>query len=111
MKEQFIPYQQATHLKELGFNEKCFDVHRDVKPGRCKPRDRTPKILWQQAFDWFREKHNLFGIIDFHASRNSYMFKIKNKEYVDADYEFETYQEARSSCLNKIIQIVESKQL
>ena len=26
MKEQFIPYEQALELKELGFNEPCFAI-------------------------------------------------------------------------------------
>ena len=55
MKKQFTPYEISVKLKELGFNEKCFDVYSDVKSVgmfRNSPRDRTPKILWQQAFDW-----------------------------------------------------------
>ena len=38
MNKEFIPYEQALHLKELGFNEGCFGYYvltetRDYKNG------------------------------------------------------------------------------
>ena len=67
MKKQFIPYEMSVKLKELGFNEKCFDVYSDVKSVgmfRNSPRDRTPKILWQQAFDWLFNKFSYLCVIN-----------------------------------------------
>ena len=31
MEKEFIPYEQALALKELGFNEPCFAYHRKDK--------------------------------------------------------------------------------
>jgi len=80
MNEQFIPYEQAIALKELGFDEKCFGYYKSFYPFRfslmsdwkagistiknsekVKHEDHQGPTapLWQQAFDWFREKYNL----------------------------------------------------
>ena len=75
MKNQFIQYEMSVKLKELGFNEKCFDVYSDVKSVgmfRNSPRDRTPKILWQQAF--------------------SYIFKISNGKINISIYGNDNYE-------------------
>ena len=76
MKKQFTPYEMSVKLKELGFNEKCFDVHSDVKSVgifRNSPRDRTPKILWQQAFDFFMENYGYISSVTF--SKNIFRFQ------------------------------------
>jgi hypothetical protein len=35
MEKEFIPYEQALALKELGFDEKCFAtwIERDIRDG------------------------------------------------------------------------------
>lgn len=47
MKKEFIPYQQALELKELGFNEKCAAHYCVQAP------------TYGQAFRFFRDKYNL----------------------------------------------------
>lgn len=47
MIDNFLPYQQALDLKELGFDEECFDYY-----------DQVPAPLYQQAFKFFRDKYN-----------------------------------------------------
>src|SRR5690606_22033631 len=94
MRDQFIPYELAVKLKELGFDKPCLGVWNipndkyevtlvyggklhegyinDIQSFKvCAP-------LWQQAFDWFREKHNLFCKIDF--------FQSDEFEALDYDY-------------------------
>ena len=87
MNKEFIPYEQALELKELGFDEPCFGwfrttlmpsnfteyfleteldlnqeftdlINNNFTGGACS----AP--LYQQAFRWFREKHGLFSVID-----------------------------------------------
>ena len=81
MEKQFIPYEQALELKELGFDEKCFKSYRqqikyewyDLRSSKNIIFNKDEKIilsngkidshekylcdapLWQQAFDWFRD--------------------------------------------------------
>ena len=80
MNKEFVTYEQALALKELGFNEKSLAYWFNETPlnpeGQClvyyqKPYDNT-KItngvireyswapLYQQVFRWFREKHGLY---------------------------------------------------
>lgn len=111
MKEQFVTYEIALKLKELGFDEECFANYNimetfadedatnmirskvlyleyenqysiisplwfekdfvremwvdgsywDGEHSRCEVVDDGIKApLWQQAIDWFREKHQLY---------------------------------------------------
>lgn len=63
MTREFIPYEQALALKELGFDETCFAYYKDMKGEKVLLYDsmnfdgecNTP--LYQQAFRWFREKY------------------------------------------------------
>ena len=106
MKNQFIQYEMSVKLKELGFNEKCFDVYSDVKSVgmfRNSPRDRTPKILWQQAFDFLLNKTT----DEYSLEQSNDIFFISyegldilRKIIVNGD---------RKLCLEKLIEIVENK--
>lgn len=74
--EQFVPYKQAKELKELGFEELCFGFYqndeslaigleeKDIQHFTNKRALESETYqciapLYQQAFDWFREKHDL----------------------------------------------------
>ena len=80
MEKEFIPYELALELKELGFDEPCFG--RYIYDGRGKEwflvqnqQTKSASVifegdrsvdgisvaapLYQQAFRWFREKYNL----------------------------------------------------
>jgi len=117
MSKEFVPYEIALALKELGFNETCFGYwNRDpylpkltfnlVKPFAhewCVP---TP--LKQQAFRFFREKHGLFGFVDMTIDFDSFSPTInaKGKSHVRFNpCEYSTYEEAELACLIKLIQL------
>ena len=62
MNKEFIPYEQALELKELGFNEPCFAryikdelklYHVDTQNSH---KESALAPLYQQAFRWFREQ-------------------------------------------------------
>jgi len=71
MKEQFVTYEIALALKELGFDEECFAFYLFDKQLQLscavyntnsywedsKLRDISAP-LWQQVIDWFRVKYN-----------------------------------------------------
>ena len=79
MEKDFVPYEQALALKELGFDEPCFCIYNREKVLRFNnlnnPNDRNkgikltsnngryPAPLYQQAFRWFREKYQVYPII------------------------------------------------
>lgn len=118
LQEQFVPYNIAVKLKELGFNERCFDTYDDTKnTGFSSKRDRTPKILWQQAFDWFRENYNHSGEVYHYYSGDfgKWHFdieplKLDGERYTTPVKEgYENYQKARQACLEKLIKIVDNE--
>lgn len=121
MEEQFVPYELALRLKELGFNEECFRVKLKNSPEhwytqtdyKDYPKQKKEEVLiplWQQAFDWFREKglnpviYKVEGHLwDWDIQDDN----VEEDEVFDIDL-FKTYQEARLECLKKLIEIVEN---
>ena len=107
MTREFIPYEQALALKELGFDEPCFGSYDPFGSkqlscsgiytyGNC-----IAAPLYQQVFRWFREKYGLFATIDGLEERLYYKITQTN-EY---SKEYGTYEEAELACLQKLIEI------
>ena len=125
MNKEFIPYEQALELKELGFDEPCIgwmrDWAKDVSLGKHEPSHHHASscnaILYQQAFRWFREKYNLFGCIDLHTSTPIHWYiridDIIKNDYIyhseDYNLKYNTYEETELECLKKLIEIVKKK--
>jgi hypothetical protein len=108
--KDFIPFQQALELKELGFDEPCLGKfyynHLEIG-GNWRNDDfkEDPDIfisapLYQQVFRWFREKYGVY----FHQKKFD-----ENKWWVEwgewASPVFETYEEAELECVKKLIEI------
>ena len=135
MKNEFITYEQAVALKELGFDERCFGHY---NPNGvffwkilCSDEDNDHTLsvkdimehvadgyveapLYQQAFRWFREKYGLIGqpmplCISYPGKVTHYGWSIvSNQNSIDWENEdngFKIYEEAESACLDKLIEI------
>ena len=126
MEKEFVPYELAVKLKELGFNEPCFGFYLEdctwtpasySKKGTVYPSnsDLLPEWsaapLYQQAFRWFREKHNINHSIIFHETTfsNDYQYLVLSNENEFVEVGYTTYEEAELACLQKLIEIVKSK--
>ena len=126
MEKEFIPYEQALTLKELGFNQKCLgqynisqgdkwifsiDLSGEGQYPLTSPACITP--LYQQAFRWFREKYDLDGKPEYFLN-DWYCFIINDMKEEDTSRrlftEFPSYEEAELACLEKLIEIVEIKE-
>ena len=127
MNREFIPYEQALALKELGFDEPCFGyylastlfISNDIVYNSTNiPVIKAP--LYQQAFRWFREKHGICSWIERLYTEYSVAYYKTNEEYKkDASSkmhnliislkEYSTYEEAELACLKKLIEIVKVK--
>jgi hypothetical protein len=120
MKNEFIPYDLALELKQLGFDEPCFAWYNpkgtllsDLTIGHEETdffytqndMDENQCIAptYSQAFRWFRNKFNCHHTINL------------NKKYVGIAYssvvnfsvdEFNTYEEAELACLKKLIETI-----
>ena len=119
MNKEFVKYEQALALKELGFDEPCFSFYIDVDKFLYTNQKwldynlnskRISAPLYQQAFKWFREKHGLYTEI-FVDDDKTFGFLISSfieEGRVDRPIHrgFSTYEEVESACLSKLIEIV-----
>ncbi len=119
MKKEFVPYELALELKQLGFDEPCFAIYynpskelfigKSINPFTKDIRTSAP--LYQQAFRWFREKNELFCYVELVGDR-LFDYVIIGDFVEEIDYEdgpFNTHEEAELACLNKLIEIVKTK--
>ena len=139
MNKEFIPYEQALELKELGFDEEClayYDHDKELKSfenelpmvilqpliGLFNPRISAP--LYQQAFRWFREKYEMFVSIEssyhvegdperyYEHTRTVLCFRGHFKSLtnqISSTSFYDTYEEAELACLKKLIEIAKNK--
>ena len=69
MEKEFVTYEIALALKELGFDEECFNVYDEL--GFIQDEKEMDKLnliklnapLWQQVIDWFRENRDIDIVI------------------------------------------------
>jgi hypothetical protein len=131
MTQEFITYEQALALKELGFDEPCFRWY-DERWGDDLQQDKfnTNKDLfmtdldcsaplYQQVFRWFREKYELEGVIEQANDYTWYKFSVYQKSnfYTSEGWKvlkskglkYNTYEEAEQAALDKLIEICKNK--
>lgn len=135
MIKEFVTYEQALALKELGFDEQCFMLYqidtenKDLqKPMDDKywgyysdPRDWNSfdflpykpfckcmsAPLKQQVFRWFRDKHGYnTEIVWMTAIDFGYSARVKSKLGTVYIGGCDTYEEAEDGCINKLIEIL-----
>jgi hypothetical protein len=113
MQNEFLPYDRALKLKQLGFDEEGFGTYNangEVLP--LMPYTTESKaILFQQAFRWFREKHGMvFNLVGSGPYYPSIAFILIDGNSDIELGEYDNYEEAELACLDKLIEIVETKQ-
>ena len=107
MNKEFIPYEQALALKELGFDEPCFETYtyrNDLNLWSINYGTYDIKVpLYQQAFRWFREKYGLDNAV----LKDKYVIETQ-EDLPTWYYGFNTPEEAELACLRKLIEIVKN---
>ena len=116
MEKEFVSYDMALALKELGFNEPCFDNYniygklwglRLNKQVKIKGACLAP--TFSQAFRFFREKYRLEGAIyRLNFKWASHVFNIATSTYCFKHELFETYENAEINSLLKLIEITKN---
>ena len=129
MNKEFIPYEQALELKELGFDDVCLGYYHTTlsssgidliigkTPNRFYHLIRIPEDfdtlapLYQQAFRWFRDRYGLDYEItsagkkgEYHAFVDEYIYSNNGNSP-----SIFSYEEAELACLKKLIIIIERK--
>ncbi len=115
--EDFIPQKEAKKLQEIGFKEQCFGQWRydnTFSFGFDTSLNQIPTPLYQQAFRWFRTKHNLdSSVYRAFTKATVYCWGVSNRR-IGFEYppgaigaRGPSFEEAQLACLQKLIEIVE----
>jgi hypothetical protein len=116
MNKEFIPYQEALELKQLGFKERCLGYYWEnlfyfrTTFNHPSTMPNSPESClsptYSQAFRWFRQEYALESYIRANLCVDvpkTYQFNIDDN--ID-DVWYDTYEEAELACLKKLIEIV-----
>jgi hypothetical protein len=129
MEKEFVPYDRSVKLKQLGFDLPTFGYYQstrlklqfpllksETQPQTYMREEDCSAPTYSQAFRWFREKHGIMHRLTSYAF--GYQIHLDNTadfdfEFVDRRYDsgidYKTYEDAELACLDKLIEIVESK--
>jgi len=132
MNKEFIPYELALEMFNIGFDEPCVKfqwIDQDKPkwmgvtnlPSALHTQKKWTELYnlytisiptFSQCFRWFREKYFIHYGIDrdyYIWDYELYNFKSGNKHIPTGFKTFDTYEEAELACLKKIIEIVKEK--
>ena len=127
MNKEFVPYELAVKLKELGFDKPCFFAFDNCShPMRCSDlrtneqkfdgvnynsSSYTSQPTFSQAFRWFREEHGHNGVIE-GCKKHGFEWCIfpDMEHYIKPPNNFNTYEEAEVACFDKLIDILTKQQ-
>jgi hypothetical protein len=135
MEKEFVTYEVALTLKELGFDEDCLAFYVKCEESNiCIPMLRVSKIeaqkiidsvnniynaeyilapLKQQVFRWFREKYGFYHLI--YPAGDDYgnlVFRtVINNINVGLvmSYAYPSYEEAENFCIDKFIELAKKQ--
>lgn len=128
METEFIPYNEALALKELGFDEPCLLVYEKFlkqlfssNSNDLNDQPKNSKLVisitaptFSQTFRWFRDNYKKYNIIfeirNWNGEENQWYYIIhKDGETLPWNWiEGMSYEEAELACLIKLIEIVKS---
>jgi hypothetical protein len=119
MEKEFVSYEQAVALKELGFDEECLAFYelgnKEVQVVGVSQRYNDPSLLTitdfcaplkQQVFRWFRE-NDYINYITYNNWDYMYSFFIDGKHHAfhAVVSNFIYYEEAENACIDKLIKL------
>lgn len=125
MKTEFIPYEQAKALKEIGFDELCFGLYNPVKE-LCYPnlnylewksffdqnnqRDIVKAPTYNQVYNWVRTIYNLHKNESFQSCAKYYVLTITNISGGELFYIANpNYNVANIRCLKELMEIIKNE--
>ncbi len=126
MEKEFVSYEMALALKELGFNEPCFtyyynvssklrtNISVDINNGWIYSLNKKLAITlaptFSQAFKFFREEYKLPSWVYTSDNEKFYYGILRDTRFlIDGNKPYETYEEAELACLLKLIEVVKNK--
>ena len=127
MDKEFVPYNLALKLKEIGFDEPCMSFFFGdgvafkwyEKPFNYNKSNDISRPTFSQIFRWFREKHKIITEITFYNNGETWEdteFKATVTRFEDfathntfVKIDIKSYEDAELYCLEKLIEILENK--
>lgn len=130
MIKEFVNYDIALKLKDIGFDEDCLAGYQPTRSGDIKLFFKSTKQsgistnpscygkychqnkhivkapLYQQVFGWFRDNNIKSYII---PVNNGYCFGFGESIILAGLDEYETYNEAQTECILELIELLQSK--
>lgn len=126
MEKHFVNYNQSLALKELGYDEPCmgkydtkqgdewllniYSAHLHTQFGKQNKACIAP--LKSQVFEWGRKNHSIHGIVSYYGKGqwNIEILDYKGNELIQTeDNTFWSYEEAESTCIDKLIELCHDK--
>ena len=113
MEKEFVPYEQALELKELGFDEICLGYYFNGNTFSIsmnntmftknsiinnRPDNVITAPLWQQAFSWCLKKLEDYNITYWCDESGHITYSLTD----DCEYAFNSKEE----CLNKLLKLI-----
>ena len=131
MNREFAPYIESSELKELEFDEPCLAWFAETKELQIAPEtykkwtskpcnnsniikifnvDCITAPTFSQAFRWFRENYDLFGVVEGkgYEHKRYYIYSINGKWH-PSQPAIDTYEEAELACLKKLLVLLKSQ--
>lgn len=137
MEKEFVPYELALRMKQLGFDEPCFAYYYTLNGRDWKFAEKTEYYrlddnmniggkftisapLFQQAFRWFREQKGMWVTFEYDDCDcveadicwyvgKCFIYGIGPLFLTNELGDFKTLKEAELACLEKLIEIVEGR--
>ena len=132
MEKEFVLYELAVELKEMGFDEPCLACYLDGKfVVKLQSQNKQFEFfnnstfsidnsfaspLFQQAFRWFREKYpNIEFILPMKKKKDLGVFWGGGIKSEDMNFpksygsNFKTYEQAELECLKQLIKIAKNE--
>jgi len=123
MEKEFVTYEIAKEIKELGFD--CpvfatFDYKNEIKLREdfIKTTEKLKAPLWQQVIDWLREKYDIHIVITVYPYSeiievNGYKIYMEINAslctVINNETESWSYYKAREQAILKAIEIIKQK--
>lgn len=133
MEKEFVTYELAVKLKELGFNEPCFAWYVSKKYGLEFGKVTKENLFdegvlaptFSQVFIWFEDNQQLYpSVVIDQTSYPKYAFEIASffgnpKDLTEKDWGwnemilsknlYRTRLEAEIECLKKLLELIKNK--
>jgi len=129
MTKEFLSYELAVKLKQLGFKERCLTYYEngiaminsvltvDGWDYNTSFLTYVSRPTFSQAFRWFREEHGVSVYISpledgsafYHMVYTNINVPYSNR-ICSLPSKWNTYEEAELDCLDKLIEIVEGRE-